>query len=120
VGFDRWFEQQYMLSGLANGDGSYAINRLYTATEEGALEALRIAQEHFPGAKLENHYFGMEGGPWRASGPERHIVLPNGVRLNAGMLLNSYYNGGRGVTAGSDLNLLAEVSEAEAAAGTSA
>ena len=77
----------------------------YSATSEGAQEALRLVQQYDPGATLGSSRFGASGGPWLADKDTREITLSNGNRLNAGLLLGNYYNQGQGVTARSDQTL---------------
>ena len=97
TGFSNWFEANH-ISGLTTGE----MNTNYSATQEGAQEALRLVRQYDPGAAVGNSRFGSGGGPWLADNDTREITLSNGSRLNAGLLLRSYYNQGQGVTARSD------------------
>ncbi len=100
TGFPNWFEGNH-ISGISSGE----INTGYSATSEGAQEALRLVQQYDPGATLGSSRFGSSGGPWLADNATREITLSNGTHLNAGLLLGSYYNQGQGVTARSDQTL---------------
>ena len=97
AGFSNWFEGNH-ISGISSGD----MNASYSATSEGAQEALRLVQQYDPGATLGSSRFGASGGPWLADKDTREIKLSNGNHLNAGLLLGSYYSQGQGVTARSD------------------
>lgn len=97
TGFSNWFEGNH-ISGISSAD----MNPSYSATPEGAQEALRLVQQYDPGATLGSSRFGSYGGPWLADKDTREIMLSNGNRLNAGLLLGSYYSQGQGVTARSD------------------
>lgn len=100
AGFSNWFEGNHIL-GISSGD----MNAGYSATSEGAQEALRLVQQYDPGATLGSSRFGASGGPWLAEKDTREIKLSNGNQLNAGLLLGNYYNQGQGVTARSDQTL---------------
>lgn len=97
TGFSNWFEGNH-ISGISSAD----MNPSYSATPEGAQEALRLVQQYDPGATLGSSRFGASGGPWLADKDTREVTLSNGNRLNAGLLLGSYYSQGQGVTARSD------------------
>jgi len=101
TGFDQWFTQPTVHSAI-DSSASYAMNPLHNATAEGAAEALRLIRGLDPGAQATEYRFGEEGGPYAADGVTREITLSDGTRLNAGNILNYYYNGSAGVTAGSD------------------
>ncbi len=88
------------------------MNPLHNATSEGAVEALRLIRMFDPGAQATEYRFGGEGGPYAADGVTREITLSDGTRLNAGNILNYYYNGSAGVTAGSDQMLARLVTRA--------
>ena len=95
-GFDKWF--QSITVGPENNNVWPAA---YSATEEGAQEALRIVQQYVPDAKILAYRFvGQEVGPLSHA-----IELPNGMRLNAGLLLDAYYHQGFGVNSLSDAEL---------------
>jgi hypothetical protein len=102
TGFDKWFTQPFILGGKS---GPMPANKLYYSTEEGAQEALRLVKQYVPEAKITHSTWG--NGIFMANIPMYQIELPNGERLSAGALLDSYYYGGRGVTAASDNNLKA-------------
>jgi hypothetical protein len=97
AGFSQWFEGNH-IGGLSDAQ----MNVTYSATQEGAQEALRLVQQYDAGATLGSSRFGASGGPWLAEKDTREIVLSNGTHVNAGLLLGSYYNQGQGVTARSD------------------
>ena len=97
TGFSNWFEGNHI-----SGIGSSEMSPSYSATSEGAQEALRLVQQYDPAATLGSSRFGASGGPWLADKDTREITLSNGNRLNAGLLLGSYYSQGQGVTARSD------------------
>ncbi len=100
AGFSNWFEGNH-ISGISSAD----VNSSYSATSDGAQEALRLVQQYDPGATLGSSRFGASGGPWLADKVTREITLSSGNKLNAGLLLGSYYNQGQGVTARSDQTL---------------
>ena len=100
TGFSNWFEGNHI-----SGIGSSEMSPSYSATSEGAQEALRLVRQYDPGATLGSSRFGASGGPWLADKDTREITLSNGNRLNAGLLLGNYYNQGQGVTARSDQTL---------------
>ncbi|MGH9627109.1 MAG: hypothetical protein ACRD7E_01915, partial [Bryobacteraceae bacterium] len=99
VGFENWFQENTVLGART---GPINMNKLYQATEEGAMEALRVIQEYFPDATIENGQWGIDGGPFTTSKPTWHVRLPDGRMLNAGGILSSYYNQGFGVSISSD------------------
>jgi hypothetical protein len=86
---------------------SYTMNQNQTASQSGAEEALRLVQRFVPGASMESGYFG--GGPWSSDNPIYYVALPNGERLNAGLILDTYYNHGQG-EAGASRTLALELS----------
>ena len=97
AGFHNWFQDAMMLGGM---NGPMPANKLFYATEEGAQEALRIVEQFSPGAKVVKDDW--TSGPFSISKPSYLIDLGDGRTLNAGGVLNSYYNQGLGVTASSD------------------
>jgi len=98
TGYSQWFEANH-IGGISDAD----MNTNYSATQDGAQEALRLVQAYDPGATLGGSRFGGTGtSPWVADKDTREIVLSNGSHVNAGLLLGSYYNHGQGVTATSD------------------
>lgn len=107
-GYSNWFSNVTVYSGITN-DVDHVVNPMNSASPEGAQEALRLVQMYEPGAKLESVRMGEGAGPYLADGPTFSVVLPDGSRLNAGAILNSYYHGGAGVSVESDLALAAEV-----------
>jgi len=113
-GFEMWFDPTEVVD-TNTGQPSYMVNRSYCATAEGAEEALRLVRLFEPGAVLGVSVFGSAAGPFRANKPTYEIVLPNGVRINAGAILWNYYWGGQGVTASSDQALRAAVERASQA-----
>lgn len=96
-GFEKWFEQNFVVGPLG---AMYPMSKQANATTDGAAEALRLVQQLVPDAKLTTETFG--GGPYAATRPTYYVSLPDGRLLNAGRLVNSYYNQGFGVTASSD------------------
>lgn len=110
TGFEQWFSQVEVHSAV-DGRAGYTVNSRQTATAEGAAEALRLIQTQDPGAQCTEYRFGAEGGPYAADGVTREITLSDGTRLNAGNVLNYYYYGGAGVTAGSDQMLTRLISQ---------
>lgn len=107
-GYSNWFANVTVYSGITNGV-DHVVNPMNSATLEGAKEALRLVQMYEPNAQLESVRMGEGAGPYLADGPTYSVVLPDGSRLNAGAILNSYYHGGAGVSAESDMSLAAEV-----------
>lgn len=107
-GYSNWFENVTVYSGITNGV-DHVVNPMHSASLEGAKEALRLVQMYEPNAQLESVRMGEGAGPYLADGPTYSVVLPDGSRLNAGAILNSYYHGGAGVSAESDMSLAAEV-----------
>jgi hypothetical protein len=99
MGFQNWFEDNTVSSGSA---GEMPMNRISSASAGGAAEALRLVQQYYPDATVGTSRFGEGGGPYTAAKPTYDVVLPDGRKLNAGGLLNSYYNQGWGVNAQSD------------------
>lgn len=96
-GFQNWF--QTIQVGQPGELGSYAWTPKFSATAEGAQEALRIVEQFMPGCKIQPFYYtGQVDGQ-----PASHAVkLPNGDWMNAGLILDSYYMQGWGVSALSD------------------
>jgi hypothetical protein len=107
-GYANWFANVTVYSGISNGV-DHSVNPMHSATLEGAQEALRLVQMYEPNAQLESVRMGEGSGPYLADGPTYSVVLPDGSRMNAGAILNSYYHGGAGVSAESDMALSAEV-----------
>lgn len=99
LGFENWFEDNTVSSGAA---GEMPMNRISSASAGGAAEALRLVQQYYPDATIGTSRFGEDGGPYAAAKPTYDVVLPNGRKVNAGGLLNSYYNQGWGVNTQSD------------------
>jgi hypothetical protein len=105
-GFEHWFEPVEVIVAEGYGQGQ-RMPYQWGTTEEGAAEALRLVQQYEPGARLEAKVLG--GWPWMSDRPVQHIVLPGGHNLVAGYVLDSYYNHGRGATAGSDFRLASKL-----------
>ncbi len=99
-GFSNWF-QSIRIGGL----GAFTWPPAFSATPEGAAEALRLVQEYVPDAKSEPFVYGAQID----STPSHVIVLPDGRRLNAGLLLDAYYHQGDGADSNSVAMLRAEV-----------
>jgi hypothetical protein len=112
TGFANWFSP-INVTGTSNapGGGAYTMNGSYGTTQEGAQEALRLVQMYAPGATIVSNQFGSGGGPYQADAPCNEIQLPNGSQMNAGLVLNDYYNGGQGVTTMSDTRLKLDVQQ---------
>jgi len=100
-GFNNWFLNNPAILGPNNK--STPANPVYYSTEEGAQEALRLVQQHEPGAQLASRTWG--GGPFISNQPMFFVTLPNGKELNAGGILEGYYSHGCGVSVSSDLEL---------------
>jgi len=109
AGYEKWFQTANVLQASPSGGPPVVAYTMREVTEEGAQEALRLVQEYVPEAAVEATVFGGAGGPWCADKPTYSIRLPNGTRLNAAAILDSYYNRGQGVTALSDLTLRDEL-----------
>jgi hypothetical protein len=105
AGYSQWFEEN-RVQGLTDSE----MNINYSATRDGAQEVLRLVQQYDPGATLGSTRFGASGGPWLANKDTQEVVLSNGKRLNAGLLLGSYYNHGYGVNPRSDQALQLSIS----------
>jgi hypothetical protein len=93
TGFDNWF-QTITLGPPTNGTLMPAVS----ATEEGAQEALRLVQQYLPGATIVNYTVTGQVGDQVSHA----IELPDGTMMNAGLVLDSYYNQGCGVDSTSD------------------
>ncbi|HOQ47099.1 MAG TPA: hypothetical protein PLA43_03670 [Bryobacteraceae bacterium] len=102
VGFSNWF-QSIEIGGL----GACTLPPAFSATEEGAQEALRLVQQYVPEARIQPYIYTGQIGSTRSHA----IVLPNGEWLNAGLLLDAYYHQGMGVDANSDAMLKAEIAQ---------
>jgi hypothetical protein len=96
-GFENWFTQPFIIGAKI---GPVPANKMLYSTEEGAQEALRLAQMFEPEAKLEAKTW--QGGPFISSLPMYCVSLPGGRTISAGGILANYYNGGSGVTTVSD------------------
>jgi hypothetical protein len=108
AGFDNWFSGTAAIFGP--DQKATAANPTYFASQEGAQEALRLVQQYEPGATLTARSWG--GGPFLSNQPMYFISLPGGQELNAGGILDGYYNRGCGVTIASDLDLQRTVQSA--------
>jgi hypothetical protein len=106
AGYENWFETCTVLPGADLTGGEHTIR---VASHEGAQEALRLVQQYVPGASVRASDPGAFAGPWYGDKPALYIALPNGGRLDAAAILDSYYDRGRGVSALSDLVLHAEL-----------
>ncbi|MGO9095575.1 MAG: hypothetical protein ACLQGV_10160 [Bryobacteraceae bacterium] len=93
TGFDNWF-QTITMGPPTNG----ALMPAVSATEEGAQEALRLVQQYIPGATIVNYTVTGQVGEQVSHA----IELPDGTMMNAGLILDSYYNQGCGVDSTSD------------------
>ncbi len=99
-GFTNWF-QKIAIGGL----GAFTWTYSFSATAEAAQEALRLVRQYVPDARIEAYIYAGQIGPT----PSHAIVLPNGERMNAGLLLDSYYHQGSGADANSETMLRAEI-----------
>jgi hypothetical protein len=112
AGFANWYTPINVTgTSSAPGGGAYTMNGSYGTTQEGAQEALRLVQTYAPGATIASDRFGAGGGPYQADVASNVIQLPNGTQMNAGLILNDYYNGGQGVTTMSDQRLQLDVKQ---------
>lgn len=68
-----------------------ASNSTATTNLQGAFEALRLVRLLFPGAELTASSIDAEGGTESQDTQVREIVLPNGSRLNAALVLSSFH-----------------------------
>ncbi|MGA2325291.1 MAG: hypothetical protein ABSH05_03300 [Bryobacteraceae bacterium] len=99
-GFEKWFQTI-----TVGPPYNYTWAPAYSATAEGAEEALRLVRQYVPDAKIVAYLFvGQDGDQISHS-----IELPDGTRLNAGLLLDSYYHQGCGVDSNSDAFLRTQV-----------
>lgn len=105
--FYGWFNAVAVYN-TTNDTVNHWIDPRACASVEGAQEALRLVQMFVPAATL-GWIRVEEGGIYYADKLTPQIVLPNGKRLNAGTILNSYYHAGAGVSAQSDIELAAEL-----------
>jgi hypothetical protein len=112
TGFDNWF-QTITLGPPSNS----TLTQAASATAEGAQEALRLVQQYVPGATIVDYTVTGQVGDQVSHA----IQLPDGTMLNAGLVLDSYYNQGCGVDSTSDallhqfLNLPADAQPVQAA-----
>ena len=100
LGFSNWFRDATVYGGVT---GPMPANRTFFATAEGAQEALRLVQQYEPQAQLTEVPWG--GGPFSADNTMFYVQLPGDRLMNAGLILNGYYNGGNGVSVESDVLL---------------
>ena len=100
LGFSNWFQDATVYGGFT---GPMPANRTFFATAEGAQEALRLVRQYEPEAKLTEVEWG--GGPFSANNRMFYVELPGNRMMNAGLVLNGYYNGGNGVCVESDVLL---------------
>jgi hypothetical protein len=100
LGFSNWFHNSTVYGGIT---GPMPANRTFFATAEGAQEALRLVRQYEPEAKLTEAEWG--GGPFSANNRMFYVELPGNRMMNAGLVLNGYYNGGNGVSVESDVLL---------------
>ncbi len=107
IGYDHWFNQSIAIGGvngeLVNGSPAYYIDPSAAATQEGGQEALRLVQQFIPSATLVSYPFPGEiaGQPL-----DQSVALPNGLQLNAGLVLTEYYNEGKYVDSNSEGSLI--------------
>jgi len=104
--FQSWFQsvQVEMAAGLP---GSYVMNRIQTSSAEGAAEALRLVQQYVPEATIQSEYF---SSPYFSSDkPIYSVELPDGTRMNAGLILDRYYAHGLGAGGASEMDLASEL-----------
>ena len=99
LGFNSWFQSAQ----ITGPKGSVSANEMNYATQDGANEALRLVQQYAPKAELTTETF--NSGPFAADKPMWMVAMPDGRMLNAGNILNAYYNHGCGVSVSSDAEL---------------
>lgn len=104
TGYTKWFQAE---DGAITARGS-TMYRGLAATAEGAEEALRLVQQYEPAATMRKVYLpGQEG---QAGDPCAYLIdLPSGRNLNAGLVLEMYYQQGWGVDQQSEAKLRNEV-----------
>lgn len=103
--YENWFEDIEMCA--AEGfSGAYTVRRALCASEQGAAEALRLVRKYAPEAALDKDAY---TGPWAPNREIREIRLPNGERINAGAILDRYYQHGDGAHGLSDAELCSEI-----------
>ena len=107
TGFYSWF-QAVTVYNTTTGNVDHVIVPPVAASESGAQEALRIVQMWEAEAKIAWKRV-EEGGIYYADNPTPEIELPDGRRLNAGSIVNSYYHAGAGVSAQSDADIVAQL-----------
>lgn len=105
--FMGWFDAVAVYD-VTTGNVNHYVSPKQTASEAGAQEALRLVTMFVPGAVLEA-VRGVEGGRYFADKMTYSVVLPDGRRFNAAGIVDRYYHGGAGVSAASDLDLMAEL-----------
>ena len=99
LGFGNWFQSAQ----IVGPKSTVSANELNYATQDGANEALRLVQQYAPKAELTSETFAS--GPFAADKPMWMVAMPDGRMLNAGNILNAYYNHGCGVCVSSDAEL---------------
>lgn len=99
MGFTGWFQAAQ----IVGPKGSMSANELNYANQDGANEALRLVKQYEPRAELTTETF--NSGPFAADKPMWMVAMPDGRMLNAGNILNAYYNHGCGVCVSSDAEL---------------
>jgi hypothetical protein len=107
AGYQNWFQDNYVVGG---NSGPAALNQMFHASPDGANEALRLVQQYVPDAKIVSSKW--EGGIFSMMKETLFVELPGGQRLNAGAVVHSYYQQGRGVTAYSDTMLEQSIRQA--------
>lgn len=65
-----------------------------------------MVQRLAPGARIEAEQY---VGPWAPDKPIYNIALPNGEKMNAGLILDHYYQHGAGPHGMSDSDLTSEI-----------
>lgn len=103
--FQSWFQTVEMCAGQGLS-GGYTIRRANCASAEGAAEALRLVQRFAPGARIETDRY---AGAWTPDKPIYEIALPDGSKMNAGLILDRYYQHGAGPHGLSDADLAEEI-----------
>jgi hypothetical protein len=106
--FDRLFETVRVAVQPGCGE-SYTLRRTMCATAAAAQDALALVRKYEPSARLQQVAWG-NGRPYLGDKPIWEIVLPNGTRLNAGLVLAQYYQNGWGANAVTEAQLAEEVS----------
>jgi hypothetical protein len=110
--FDGLFQTVQVSVPPAYGN-NYTLLRTMCATEAAAREALQLVQKYEPGATLRQTPWGS-GRPYLGDKPIWEVELPNGERMNAGLIVAQYYRNGWGANAASEAEIAGEVARLSA------